>query len=103
MQVKLLRVLQEREVRGVGENRARTINVRVLAATNRDLLAEVHGARFRQDLYYRLRVVEISLPSLRERRDDILPIGRQFPAGAAKRFGRKGPSLSPEAANLLLR
>jgi transcriptional regulator with PAS, ATPase and Fis domain len=103
MQVKLLRVLQEREVRRVGENRARTINVRVLAATNRDLLADVHGARFRQDLYYRLRVVEITVPSLRERRDDILPIARQFLAGAAKRFGKKRPALSPEAANLLLR
>jgi transcriptional regulator with PAS, ATPase and Fis domain len=103
MQVKLLRVLQEREVRRVGENRARTINVRVLAATNRDLLADVHGARFRQDLYYRLRVVEITVPSLRQRRDDILPIARQFLAGVAKRFGKKAPALSPEAANLLLR
>src|SRR3984893_14269482 len=103
MQVKLLRVLQEREVRRVGENRARAINVRVLAATNRDLLADVHGARFRQDLYYRLRVVEITVPSLRQRRDDILPISRQFIAGAGKRFGKKGPALSPQAANLLLR
>ena len=103
MQVKLLRVLQEREVRRVGENRARTINVRVLAATNRDLLADVHGARFRQDLYYRLRVVEIAVPSLRQRRDDILPLARQFLAGAAKRFGRRAPALAPEAANLLLR
>jgi DNA-binding NtrC family response regulator len=103
MQVKLLRVLQEREVRRVGENRNRTINVRVLAATNRDLLADVHGARFRQDLYYRLRVVEISVPPLRERRDDILPLARQLLAGAAKRMGKKPPALAPEAAHLLLR
>ena len=103
MQVKLLRVLQEREVRRVGENRARTINVRVLAATNRDLLADVHGARFRQDLYYRLRVVEIAVPPLRERREDILPLARQLLTGAAKRFGKKAPALTPDAANLLLR
>jgi DNA-binding NtrC family response regulator len=103
MQVKLLRVLQEREVRRVGENRARTINVRVLAATNRDLLADVHGARFRQDLYYRLRVVEIVVPPLRQRREDILPLARQLLAGAAKRFGRKAPALEPDAANQLLR
>src|SRR5262249_46290463 len=87
----------------VGENRARAINVRVLAATNRDLLADVHGARFRQDLYYRLRVVEIVIPPLRERREDILPLARQFLAGAAKRFGKKPATLAPEAANLLLR
>ena len=103
MQVKLLRVLQEREVRRVGENRARPINVRVLAATNRDLLADVHAARFRHDLYYRLRVVEIVVPPLRERRDDILPLARQLLTAAAKRFGRKAPALTPEAANLLLR
>jgi transcriptional regulator with PAS, ATPase and Fis domain len=103
MQVKLLRVLQEREVRRVGENRIRTINVRVLAATNRDLLADVHGARFRQDLYYRLRVVEIAVPPLRQRREDILPLARQLLAGAAKRLGKKVPALEPEAANLLLR
>jgi DNA-binding NtrC family response regulator/predicted hydrocarbon binding protein len=103
MQVKLLRVLQEREVRRVGENRARAINVRVLAATNRDLLADVHGARFRQDLYYRLRVVEIVVPPLRERREDILALARQLLAGAAKRLGRKAPALTPDAANRLLR
>jgi DNA-binding NtrC family response regulator len=103
MQVKLLRVLQEREVRRVGENRTRTINVRVLAATNRDLLADVHGARFRQDLYYRLRVVEVTVPPLRERREDILPLARQLLASAAKRFGKRAPALAPDAANLLLR
>jgi transcriptional regulator with PAS, ATPase and Fis domain len=102
MQVKLLRVLQEREVRRVGENRARAINVRVLAATNRDLLADVHAARFRQDLYYRLRVVEVVVPPLRERREDILPLARQLLAGTAKRFGKKVPALTPDAANLLL-
>ena len=102
MQVKLLRVLQEREVRRVGENRARTINVRVLAATNRDLLADVHGARFRQDLYYRLRVVEVVVPPLRERREDILPLARQLLTGVARRFGKKVPALTPDAANLLL-
>jgi two-component system, NtrC family, response regulator HydG len=103
MQVKLLRVLQEREVRRVGENRARRINVRVLAATNRDLVADVHAARFRQDLYYRLRVVEVVVPSLRERREDILPLARQLLSEAGKRLGRKAPALAPEAANLLLR
>ncbi len=101
MQVKLLRVLQEREVRRVGENRARSINVRVLAATNRDLLADVHGARFRQDLYYRLRVVEIVVPPLRERREDILPLARQLLGSAARRFGKKAPTLTPEAAHVL--
>jgi len=86
----------------VGENRSRTINVRVLAATNRDLLADVHGARFRQDLYYRLRVVEVVVPPLRERREDILPLARQLLAGTAKRFGKNAPALTPDAANLLL-
>jgi transcriptional regulator with PAS, ATPase and Fis domain len=103
MQVKLLRVLQEREVRRVGENRARPIDVRVMAATNRDLLADVHGARFRQDLYYRLRVVEVVVPPLRERREDILPLARQLLEGAAGRSGKKAPGLTPDAANLLLR
>src|SRR5262249_54430328 len=71
--------------------------------TNRDLLADVHAARFRQDLYYRLRVVEVVVPPLRERRDDILPLARQLLTVAAKRLGKKAPSLAPEAANLLLK
>jgi DNA-binding NtrC family response regulator len=103
MQVKLLRVLQEREVRRVGENRTRAIDVRVIAATNRDLVADIQSARFRQDLYYRLRVVEIHVPPLRERRDDILPLARSFLATAAARTGRKVTGFTPGAAQRLVR
>ena len=103
MQVKLLRVLQEREVRRVGENRSRPVDVRVLAATNRDLQAEVHAARFRQDLYYRLRVIEIRVPPLRERREDVLPLARAFLAGAATRTGRRVTGFTPAAAQQLVR
>jgi transcriptional regulator with GAF, ATPase, and Fis domain len=70
-QVKLLRVLQEHEVRRIGENRQRRVNVRVIAATNRELATDVADRRFRQDLYYRLRVIDIHVPPLRERLEDL--------------------------------
>ena len=103
MQVKLLRALQERQVRRVGENRNRTVNARVIAATNRDLVKEIRAARFREDLYYRLRVVEIQIPALRERREDILPLARAFVADAARRTSRKVSGFTPAAAHQLLR
>jgi DNA-binding NtrC family response regulator len=103
MQVKLLRALQEREIRRVGENKSRKIDVRVLAATNRDLAHGVAGGEFRQDLYYRLKVVELYVPPLRERRDDVLPLARVLLADAALRMKRKIAGLAPDAADQLLR
>jgi DNA-binding NtrC family response regulator len=103
MQVKLLRALQEREVRRVGENKSRKVDVRVLAATNRDLAHGVATGTFRQDLYYRIKVVELHVPPLRERRDDILPLARVLLADAALQMRRKIAGLSPSAAGQLLR
>jgi len=103
MQVKLLRALQEREIRRVGENKSRPVDVRVVAATNRDLAHGVAGGAFRQDLYYRLKVVELHVPPLRERRDDVLPLARVLLADAALRMKRKISGLAPGAADQLLR
>jgi len=103
MQVKLLRALQEREIRRVGENKSRRVDVRILAATNRDLAHGVVGGAFRQDLYYRLKVVELHVPPLRERSDDILPLARVLLADAALRMKRKVSGLIPKAADQLLR
>jgi transcriptional regulator with PAS, ATPase and Fis domain len=102
MQVKLLRVLQEREVRRVGENKSRPINVRVLSATNRDLVHGVAGGAFRQDLYYRLKVVEAHVPSLRDRTADILPLASALLGAAARRMKRDVSGFSPTAIELLL-
>ena len=103
MQVKLLRALQEREIRRVGENKSRKVDVRVLAATNRDLSRGVDAGNFRQDLYYRLKVVELHVPPLRARRDDVLPLARVLLAGSALQMKRNISGFAPGAADQLLR
>ena len=100
-QAKLLRVLQEREVRPVGGSRIRRVDVRVVAATNRDLWGEVQERRFREDLYYRLAIFPIPIPPLRERPGDIEPLARHFLARIGQRTGQRGCSLDPEALRLL--
>lgn len=100
-QVKLLRVLQEREIRRVGSNQTRKVDVRVIAASNRDVEEEVKAGKFRNDLFYRLNAVSIVLPPLRERREDIPPLAQTF----ADRVYSLSPSVrfSPEALDLLQR
>jgi PAS domain S-box-containing protein len=96
LQSKLLRVLQEGQFERVGEERTRSVNVRLVAATNRSLLVEVKAGRFRQDLYYRLNVFPIELPPLRDRRGDIAPLAEHFVVHSAKRLGVPAPRLGPE-------
>ena len=102
IQIKLLRVLQEREIRRVGSNAPIKIDVRILAASHRSLEELVKEGRFREDLLYRLNVVTIPVPPLRERREDIPLLAAHFLEGAVKRLGKPVPTLSQEAMNLLL-
>jgi len=102
-QVKLLRTLESNEVRRLGDNTTRVVDLRVIAATHRDLQSEVQAGRFREDLYYRLNVVQIDLPPLRERREDIGLLASYFLARVAERQGKHGMSFSPEAMTLLER
>jgi len=101
LQAKLLRVLQERSFERVGSNETISVDVRVLATTNRSLQEEVAAGRFREDLYYRLAVVPICLPPLRERGDDPLELANYFLDHAAKRLGRDRSELEPAALELL--
>ncbi|NNG15345.1 MAG: sigma 54-interacting transcriptional regulator [Gemmatimonadales bacterium] len=103
VQGKLLRVLQEGEYERVGEDRTRTVNVRILAATNHDLMADVKEGRFREDLYYRLNVFPITVPPLRERPEDLTILAQHFLEAAAARFGREGLGLRKSDLELLKR
>ncbi|MFI5300631.1 MAG: sigma-54 interaction domain-containing protein, partial [Polyangiales bacterium] len=102
LQVKLLRALQERKVRPVGASAEIPVDVRVLAATNRDVERDLAAGRFRQDLYYRLNIIRIEVPPLRARSEDIAALVDQFLARFAEEHGKSARSLAPEALRAVL-
>ena len=101
MQAKLLRVLQEQEIERVGDTRTRKINVRIVAATNRDLKKEVAAGRFRQDLFYRVVVFPVDIPPLRERREDIAQLAAHFVRVTARKMNRPPPRFTKAHAEQL--
>jgi transcriptional regulator with PAS, ATPase and Fis domain len=102
MQVRLLRVIQEREVVRVGETKPRPIDVRLIAATNKTLHDEVLQGRFRRDLFYRLKVIELHVPPLRERPDELLSLAHDLLAQTAARLGRSLSGYTPRALERVL-
>ncbi|MEE9122374.1 MAG: sigma-54 dependent transcriptional regulator [Syntrophobacteria bacterium] len=103
MQAKLLRVLQEKEIQRVGGEEVLRVDVRVMAATNRDLKAEIKGGRFREDLYYRLNVVTLAVPALRERREDIPLLAQHFLNTFAEKNRKQIKGFTPQAMDRLVR
>jgi two-component system, NtrC family, response regulator HydG len=102
LQAKLLRVLQEKKIRRVGENQDREINCRIISATHRNLPLEVHEQNFREDLFFRLNVIPISIPPLRDRKDDIIPLAESFLRKFAAENGSIAKSFSKDAIRYLL-
>ncbi len=102
VQAKLLRVTQEKDFIVLGSTRSRKVDVRFVAATNKDLMNEVREGRFREDLYYRLNVISITLPPLRERRDDIEPLARHFLKGSTRRMKKDVHGIDEDALQALL-
>ncbi|HGK4675140.1 sigma-54-dependent response regulator transcription factor ZraR [Kluyvera genomosp. 2] len=102
MQVRLLRAIQEREVQRVGSNQTLSVDVRLIAATHRDLAEEVNAGRFRQDLYYRLNVVAIEMPPLRQRREDIPQLAHHFLRRYGERNRKSVQGFTPQAMDLLI-
>ncbi len=102
LQAKLLRVLQEKKIKRVGENVDRAINCRIISATHKDLMTEVNEKRFREDLYFRLNVIPISIPPLQERTEDLLPLAEAFLKRFALENGAAARSFSKEAVRFIL-
>jgi DNA-binding NtrC family response regulator len=102
LQAKLLRVLQERELRPLGAARPEKVDVRVLSATNRDLAQRMREGAFREDLFYRLNVIEVMLPPLRDRAEDVLPLAEHFLVEAAARTGKRIATFTQPALKILL-
>ena len=102
LQIKLLRALQEGEIRRVGDNISKKVDVRVIAATHRDLTEDINTGRFRQDLYYRLNVIPITIPPLRERTEDIIPLIEHFLVKYAEKMNKKNIVITPESIKLLI-
>ena len=102
IQAKLLKLLEERSVRRLGSTRERIVDVRIISATNQDLEKMVREGRFRSDLFFRLRIVTLRLPPLRDRRDDILPLARHFVGMHGRRYGKRNLTLAADAECALL-
>ena len=102
LQVKLLRVLQEKEIERLGAKKSTPLNIRIIAASNRNLLQAIQLGTFREDLYYRLSIFPITIPPLRERKEDILPLAHNFLAQYAHLHNKPVPILTPECQDFLL-